>query len=365
MNLETIVIKQDKIERPHIPELDGVRGLAVSLVLILHCVVGLTKTTSGTVIDSIKTAVLPFLIGGVDMFFILSGFLIAGILIDNRNATNYFQIFWTRRIARIFPVYYFVFASYFLLSFLNTTYLHGTLNYLVSVLDSGQKSVPMWAYALFMQNNFMIFMKNGAPFMFGVTWSVAIEEQFYLILPFLIFFLPRKHITFLAIVAIVLSFLIRVLVWYNWTWNASYLFTFSRIDALMMGVLIASIIRDPHKLAVATRLRLPFDILTVFFILCIVFNIFGMVSAIVQQYQFASIFISALQYPVLSLSMALCLLRLFTTQNSILHFFLQNTLLRKIGLVSYATYMFHQMVNATVHHLFRGHIPTINDWGDA
>jgi peptidoglycan/LPS O-acetylase OafA/YrhL len=73
-----------------LPELDGVRGIASIFIVLLHCFFGLVSLTPGTWIAAIIGTVFPFLIGGVDLFFVLSGFLIGGILIDSRGKPGYF-----------------------------------------------------------------------------------------------------------------------------------------------------------------------------------------------------------------------------------------------------------------------------------
>jgi peptidoglycan/LPS O-acetylase OafA/YrhL len=94
------------LKTTHRPELDGVRGIACLLVLIDHCVIGPLVLKPGSDLETVRVHLQPFLFGGVDLFFILSGFLISGILMDSRDGPLYFRRFWTRRIARIFPVYY-------------------------------------------------------------------------------------------------------------------------------------------------------------------------------------------------------------------------------------------------------------------
>ena len=88
------------------PELDGLRGIAILLVLIYHYIVDILVVEPGSTGAFLLTCVrLSW--SGVDLFFVLSGFLIGGILIDNRLSQNYFKAFYVRRICRIFPLYFF------------------------------------------------------------------------------------------------------------------------------------------------------------------------------------------------------------------------------------------------------------------
>src|ERR1044072_153576 len=97
-----------------IPELDGIRGLACLMVLFFHYVLVPAQSTSGTVIHEIHDAARMFFIGGVDLFFVLSGFLIGGILMDKKGSRNFFVDFWIRRAARILPLYFFLVLSFVL-----------------------------------------------------------------------------------------------------------------------------------------------------------------------------------------------------------------------------------------------------------
>src|SRR5688572_21794420 len=101
-----------------IPELDGVRGIAILLVLVghlfLHTIVAGNKTPLAYLVKLLK----PFTVSGVDLFFVLSGFLIGGILLDNRASLNYFRAFYARRIFRIFPLYFAWLALFYILSIL-------------------------------------------------------------------------------------------------------------------------------------------------------------------------------------------------------------------------------------------------------
>ena len=99
-----------------IPELDGLRGLAILLVLVWHYFISSISVGVGT---WQAYAVVPFRLtwSGVDLFFVLSGFLIGGILYDVKNSENYFKVFYFRRIYRIFPVY-FIWAVLFVCAFI-------------------------------------------------------------------------------------------------------------------------------------------------------------------------------------------------------------------------------------------------------
>ena len=96
-------------------ELDGVRGLAILLVLIWHYVNREVDPNANIVLVYLKLAA-NVTWSGVDLFFVLSGFLIGGILLDHRTCSNYFRVFYIRRVCRIFPLYFVLIFLFFTLS---------------------------------------------------------------------------------------------------------------------------------------------------------------------------------------------------------------------------------------------------------
>ncbi len=130
-----------------LPELDGICGCAILVVLLWHYVACQISATEGPAY-AVKTA-LSWAWSGVDLFFVLSGFLIAGILMDNRDASNYFRVFYFRRICRIFPLYYLLLGVYFVLTDLG-------FNRSVSFDWVAGDLLPLWSYATFTQNILMV-----------------------------------------------------------------------------------------------------------------------------------------------------------------------------------------------------------------
>jgi peptidoglycan/LPS O-acetylase OafA/YrhL len=141
----------------YIPELQGLRGLAVLAVVVYHCHPRLAGTW----------LYYPALWGwaGVNLFFVLSGFLITSILLDSRNKKKYFRNFYARRALRIWPVYLLVLA----VCYLNAPWFVGL------PVWTAIRTAPWWAYLLFLQNLFHLAM----PPAINQTWSLAIEEQYY------------------------------------------------------------------------------------------------------------------------------------------------------------------------------------------
>ena len=183
-------------ERPHagfIPALDGLRGIAIILVMLHHFTY--YRPTAG--VDLLIGSVLFFGWTGVDLFFVLSGFLITGILIDTRGSKRYFTSFYARRTLRIFPLYYLVLV----VAFVVLPKFPAAQTVLVGQVD-GAELPPQWPYWLYL-TNFSIADGGWVHGWVDVAWSLAIEEQFYLVWPLLIWLCPPRLVAVLCAVILV------------------------------------------------------------------------------------------------------------------------------------------------------------------
>jgi peptidoglycan/LPS O-acetylase OafA/YrhL len=209
----------------YLPQLDGLRGVAIALVLASHCVV---TPASGVIAWVIRNAVS---IGwtGVDLFFALSGYLIAGILLRTRSRPHYFLNFYARRFLRIVPLY---------------AVLVSAVLALASRLPFGPTG-PVWPFVTYTSNFWLAFHRVGwlpAPSGYpplAHLWSLAIEEQFYLVFPFMVYVLDRRRLRTTLWVVLALSPLVRVAINAIIAPGQSYFITLGRLDALAMGALIA------------------------------------------------------------------------------------------------------------------------------
>jgi peptidoglycan/LPS O-acetylase OafA/YrhL len=164
---------------------------------------------------------------GVDLFFVLSGFLIGGILLDAVDSPHYFKTFYIRRAYRILPLYSVLLA-------------------LAVIVERGASWLPR--YVLLLQNFWMAWTGVFGVYALSVTWSLAIEEQFYLTLPPLIRFTSRKALTKIMIGAVLLAPPCRALAiaFLPGKLLAAYVLMPCRMDALGLGVLIVIATRSPR-----------------------------------------------------------------------------------------------------------------------
>jgi peptidoglycan/LPS O-acetylase OafA/YrhL len=210
-----------------IPALDGLRGIAIILVMLHHFT--LYRPTSG--VDAVIGDVLFFGWTGVDLFFVLSGFLITGILLDTRDSERYFTTFYARRTLRIFPLYYLV----LLLAFVVLPQFPAVHPVLVGN-DEVRAQWPYWLYV----TNFSIADGGWVHGWVDVAWSLAIEEQFYLVWPLLIWWCPPRLFAPLCAVILVAEPIARVYARATDVPSLSiFVLPWFRLDGFATGALLA------------------------------------------------------------------------------------------------------------------------------
>jgi peptidoglycan/LPS O-acetylase OafA/YrhL len=223
---------------PHIAALDGLRGVAILLVLLHGFDVIVPSNGIGRALD----VALDLGWVGVQLFFVLSGFLITGILLDTRLAPGYFGSFFARRVLRIFPLYYGV----LLLAFLVLPR--------VGMIVGGNHQLWLWLYVA----NFFAPFGYGEP-AFPHFWSLCVEEQFYLLWPLMVRVLARRGVLVLASLLIVVAVGCRLYVRYRLGdpagQEAAYMFTPCRMDALAIGALVAALLRSERGATWLIRYR--------------------------------------------------------------------------------------------------------------
>lgn len=220
----------------HVVALDGVRGLAILLVLSYHYfVVGSLQPTG---VGRAIVAVAKMGWAGVDLFFVLSGFLITRILLEARSATNYYQIFYARRVLRIFPVYYLAVVLVFWV--LMPLQHHGGFFALHPVAMVGyREQLWYWANLSNLRTAFYpLLIPALSPF-----WSLAIEEQFYAVWPAIVRNLQTRWLLGLCVAGSATSVALRSLPWIrHWSLiypDLIYRMTPMHADGLLWGAVAA------------------------------------------------------------------------------------------------------------------------------
>jgi peptidoglycan/LPS O-acetylase OafA/YrhL len=317
--------------RGRIPELDGMRGVAIGTVLVFHYFQVPHVTQHGSVASVV---LFPFRLGwsGVDLFFVLSGFLIGGILLDARDATNYFRVFYTRRFFRIVPIYAVILLLFPVLSaFAN----HASSKPFEWLYDS---PMPWYSYWTFTQNFWMAHSGVFGANALGVSWSLAVEEQFYLTLPLLVRVLSRRALVAVVAFGALFAPLLRTAI-FNHNPNhaiAAYVLMPCRADALLLGVLAAILLRDPvwkERIARARR----------FFYLEFALLLAGLLYFAWKSSYLGSRLAVTTGYSWLALFYASVLLYALTQPSSLLARALRISWLRWLGSIAYGAYLIHDV----------------------
>lgn len=211
--------------------LDGLRGFAMLLIFLWHC----TFLAPETAADKLFLGVLHYSWIGMHMFFALSGLLITGILLDSKDDPAYFKNFYARRFLRIFPLYYLVLAVAF---FVLPHFQHSKSEQFAQI--AGEE----WAYWLYLSNFTIAKAGLWRHSIVDVSWSLAIEEQFYIVWPLVVYLLSPRRLTVVAYATIALSLAMRVYLTLKGGHTMEvYVSTLTRCDAIAAGALVPLVMR--------------------------------------------------------------------------------------------------------------------------
>ena len=316
--------------RGWMPPLDGLRGLAILMVMLFHYA---TELNIHSLPQHVVMLVGQFGWTGVDLFFVLSGFLITGILLDSRDAENYLSSFYLRRVLRIFPVYYLSLLVAFLLF---PIFLPGIARF------SPLPTERIWFFA-YLQNWFGLLVNGDRQMLIGHYWSLGIEEQFYMIWPWIVYRNSTKGILKIAIGVSLVSLLLRfVLIGFHVTPELIYRNTFTRMDALVIGAACTCLLREPSCVEYLRRFA-PWMWLAPLIAL-------GILRETTSAFGTHSPGVQGLGFTVIALSYAALLVGVVLTMGSrsMLQYVFCSRVMRTFGKYSYAAYIWHQLTRILV-----------------
>jgi len=265
--------------------------------------------------------------GGVDLFFVLSGFLITGILYDARGSDGYFRNFYIRRALRIFPLYYGILVVFFVV--LPAVFPHDPR------FQNTDDQIWYWTYSSNVQ--VAVHGWNATSNYISHFWSLAIEEQFYLVWPLLVFGLSRRNLVIACgfIAAGSLGFRL----WLNFRdmGTAAYVLTPARMDALAIGAAAALMMRDVASRERLLRSARPLLLLTTTFILALIVWRQGWqkYDPVIETFGTVAMAVAFTLLMILSISQR---------PGSRVAKMATAAPLRTLGKYSYALYVFHQPV---------------------
>lgn len=323
-----------------VDELDGLRGMAILAAVLYHYANNLIDADASK-FNLILKSITHFFYTSIDLFFILSGFLLGGILLQNKNSNHFFKTFYIRRIYRIIPLYLLLL----------------TLVIIICNLGIGKGTdwwfndhISIWVYFTFLQNIFIGIYNNIGNVWLGPTWSLGVEEQFYLIISVLIYFSSKRMLFIFLIIGIIMAPIFR----YNApTVYALSTFTHCRFDALFGGILIALAYQNVTFVSYFnTHINKFYVLILILFGITFLFSIgkWRMPLFIVNSW--------------FSLIYMLVLLLVLTDSKNIFTKLSQKRIFINLGLFSYSIYLFHEIILGVFFFMVPGKLPQIKSWSD-
>jgi peptidoglycan/LPS O-acetylase OafA/YrhL len=309
----------------HIAALDGVRGLAILMVMGVHFIGDQEPVTR---FEHFLQRLGNYGIWGVDLFFVLSGFLITGILYDSKLKPRFFRNFYVRRTLRIFPIYYAVLAVLFLVVPLVPVLRTAALE------ESSRHQAWAWLYG----TNIYLAIKDAwtLPYI-GHFWSLAVEEHFYLVWPLVVFACSRATLLRVCVGAILSAIALRIgLALTGFGEVTQYVLSPCRLDALCAG----------SFLAVAAR---PAGIVTLVPASRPALYASGAVVLALSALHVATTSLDAVTLPLRTTVLAiffgaLLILSISVEPMSLLGRFFTSGTMRFLGKYSYGLYLFHGII---------------------
>jgi peptidoglycan/LPS O-acetylase OafA/YrhL len=309
MTPDNLNLASQQAGRQYYPALDGLRGLAILLVVVYH---------NFGFID-------VFFFGwlGVDLFFVLSGFLITDILLRSLGKKDYLKNFYIRRILRIFPLYYLCLILFLIVV--------PRLNMSLNVDYYRDNQVWLWTY---LQNWLFIFKDGGQTQALHHLWSLGVEEQFYLIWPLAILVIKKpKHLLLILGIVLISVISLRYILWIYKIETLAYfnLYTFSRVDGICIGSMLALVVKIAPKFLEKSTTVIVL-ILAGFNFLFYFFN---------RYYDFTFPYLAIVGYTTFAILFALLVNEGIGGRNKLINFIFNNPLMKFFGRISYGLYIYH------------------------
>lgn len=294
------------------PQLDGLRGVAILLVMLFH-------------------AKIPFFTGGyigVDIFFVLSGFLISSSLIKEFKMKNNINLkyFYIKRIRRLFPALFLFLVVYIIISYITLNSEEANKNFIDSII------------ALFYITNWVQAFEIRSMGLIKHTWSLSIEEQFYLIWPITIYILLKNtRINYILGVIFLLSLLswghrALLVIFEDFSLMRSYSGLDTRFDALMVGCMLSILFNYFYE-----NLKRIYN----FFIQLMTIISILYLAYIVGRMSWLSVQMFTLHFYTTAICSAFIIYSILINDKSIICFIFKNNILVKIGKISYGLYLWH------------------------
>lgn len=358
-------VREDAVSagRGHIPALDGLRGLAILLVMLYHQ----TVIELDSSLDRAWFNVVSFGWAGVDLFFVLSGFLITGILLGTKSGPGYFRNFYARRTLRIFPLYYAVLVlSFFVIPNLGPLFDSPLVAEKLARFSRVGEGEAWWYWAYL--SNFAIALAGKFEHgILSVTWSLAIEEQFYLLWPLVVWACSPRTLARVCLGLMLCSFAVRVgMTVSGQNPIVTYVLTPARLDGLVFGAWVATVARSGPGLAAMRPLaiRLILGAFPLIVILSLIDRAFGWNRSHgfsgVENWNGPLMLMAAPMLLALGFGGILILVVNASAESVASRFFVSRPM-RVLGKYSYALYLFHLPIRGVIRDVIYGpNSPAVN-----
>jgi peptidoglycan/LPS O-acetylase OafA/YrhL len=303
-------MKPNHPPQPYYPALDGLRGLAILFVVFYHNFGFINYFFFGWL--------------GVDLFFVLSGYLITDILLRAQERKQGLSQFYIRRILRIFPLYYLTLILFLVI-------LPAFSRFQPSLQYYTDNQAWLWTY---LQNWLYIIKPSGGTTILHHLWSLAVEEQFYILWPLAIFIIRKPKFLLAFIITVLITVLVlRCVVWINKYEDLAYfnLYTFSRIDGICIGCMVALLQKINSRFLTNHMTLLVF----VFAGLNFIFYFIN------RYYHFSFPYLALIGYTTLAMLFGLLVYEAVKNENKIINGIFNWRLLKFFGKISYGFYIFH------------------------
>jgi peptidoglycan/LPS O-acetylase OafA/YrhL len=316
--------------RGYIPELDAIRAFGITMVIVEHT----WPDPRGF------SRVLHLSWSLMDSFFVLSGFLIAGILLDSRDRPDYYRRFYLRRALRILPPYY------GLITVLTVGSIVLGSGYYFAGIPELYKWGSLWWFFVYLGNIPSAIASKGPTAVsgsFGPLWSLQIEEQFYLLFPILVHRLKLRTLAKVLVSLVAFSFLLRLALY--WLYPTKILIQYvllpCRFDGLALGALIAVRFRmGPWELPKRRLTAIAVILVTV-----------TLVCGAWGGYSLSAPFNRTIGYLISSIAWSSVVLWLIVFRGSRVTAYLRLSPVRHLANISYAAYLFHVPVSRALDRL--------------
>ncbi len=308
--------------------LDGFRGLMTIIVVISHFF--------GEVKHGISALMMGWM--AVDAFFVLSGYLIGRLIIEKQSHKNFFWTFYVRRICRTFPIYFVCVIVVF--------YIEGAFH---PATTYQTETFPLWTYLAFVQNFWMVASNSIGTHWLAPTWTLAVEEQFYLLAPAMVIFTPRRYLMPVLISLVLLAMGTRAWIMASGTLSSlsTQVMLITNADVLVAGIIGAVAIKtwSVNWVNFDQALRIaPVALITATLVFGIVAGVQSIIFGMLAQTMVAAAF------AIMILSLVRGSPEAKRYEGKVLCFF---------GNISYAVYLTHLSVLGLMHNIILGTAPDI------